>query len=143
MILKKIAKNRTSLIVFIFVLPMWMNFLLRTMAWQVLLDRNGVINNLLEFFHLPELNIINTQTAIIFGMVYNFLPFMVLPLYNVLMKIGDDVVEAAHDLGATRVQTFFRVILPLSVPGIISGITMVFVPASYHLRHLQSAGAAA
>ncbi len=129
MILKKIAKNRTSLIVFIFVLPMWMNFLLRTMAWQVLLDRNGVINNLLEFFHLPELNIINTQTAIIFGMVYNFLPFMVLPLYNVLMKIGDDVVEAAHDLGATRVQTFFRVILPLSVPGIISGITMVFVPA--------------
>ena len=129
MILKSLKVGRGSFIVFIFILPMWMNFLLRTMAWQTLLDHNGVINNILRFFNLPELKIINTQAAIIFGMVYNFLPFMVLPIYNVLVKIGDDTVEAARDLGANSVQTFFRVILPLSMPGVISGITMVFVPA--------------
>ena len=127
--LKKPEGGKGSFIVFIFILPMWMNFLLRTMAWQTLLDHNGVINNILRFFNLPELKIINTQAAIIFGMVYNFLPFMVLPIYNVLVKIGDDTVEAARDLGANSVQTFFRVILPLSMPGVISGITMVFVPA--------------
>ncbi len=129
MILKSLKVGKGSFIVFIFILPMWMNFLLRTMAWQTLLDRNGVINNILRFLHLPELNIINTQAAIILGMVYNFLPFMVLPIYNVLVKIGDDTVEAARDLGANGIQTFFRIILPLSVPGVISGITMVFVPA--------------
>ncbi|QNM05087.1 ABC transporter permease [Qiania dongpingensis] len=129
MILKSLKVKQSSFIVFIFILPMWMNFLLRTMAWQTLLDRNGVINSILNFLHLPALNIINTQTAIIFGMVYNFLPFMVLPIYNVLVKIGDDTVEAARDLGANSAQTFFRVIFPLSMPGVISGITMVFVPA--------------
>ncbi len=129
MILKSLKVGKGSFIVFIFILPMWMNFLLRTMAWQTLLDRNGVINNILRFLHLPELNIINTQAAIILGMVYNFLPFMVLPIYNVLVKIGDDTVEAARDLGANGIQSFFRIILPLSVPGVISGITMVFVPA--------------
>ena len=108
---------------------MWMNFLLRTMAWQVLLDKNGVINNILSFIGLPSLNMINTTSAIVFGMVYNFLPFMVLPMYNVLSKISDDTIEAAHDLGANAFQTFIKVILPLSVPGIVSGITMVFVPA--------------
>ena len=129
LILRNRHIGRGSFVVFIFILPMWMNFLLRTMAWQTLLDRNGVINQILNFLHLPQLNIINTQTAIVFGMVYNFLPFMVLPIYNVLVKIGDDTVEAARDLGANSVQTFFRVILPLSVPGVVSGITMVFVPA--------------
>ena len=128
MILKH-SKNKNGFIVFIFILPMWMNFLLRTMAWQVLLDKNGVINNILSFIGLPSINIINTTSAIIFGMVYNFLPFMVLPMYNVLSKIGDDTIEAAHDLGANAFQTFFRIILPLSIPGIVSGITMVFVPA--------------
>ncbi|MBQ9885431.1 MAG: ABC transporter permease [Lachnospiraceae bacterium] len=128
MILKH-SKSRNSFIVFIFILPMWMNFLLRTMAWQVLLDKNGVINNILSFIGLPSLNMINTTSAIVFGMVYNFLPFMVLPMYNVLSKISDDTIEAAHDLGANAFQTFIKVILPLSVPGIVSGITMVFVPA--------------
>lgn len=127
MILKNFKKR--GFIVFIFILPMWMNFLLRTMAWQVLLDRNGVINNILGFFGLPSIHIINTTSAIVFGMVYNFLPFMVLPMYNVLSKISDDTIEAAHDLGANAFWTFFRIILPLSIPGIVSGITMVFVPA--------------
>jgi len=121
--------NQSSFIVFIFILPMWMNFLLRTLAWQTLLEKNGVINNVLTFIGLPSLNIINTPYAIILGMVYNFLPFMVLPLYNVLIKIDKDVVNAARDLGANSIQTFVKIILPLSVPGIISGVTMVFVPA--------------
>ena len=97
---------------------MWMNFLLRTLAWQNLLEKNGVINMVLRFFHLPELALINTPFAIILGMVYNFLPFMVLPIYNVLSKIDRDVISAARDLGANNLQTFLRIILPLSVPGI-------------------------
>lgn len=129
MILSQSSMNQSSFIVLIFILPMWMNFLLRTMAWQTLLEKNGVINGILSFFHLPELNIINTPYAIILGMVYNFLPFMVLPLYNVLSKIDKDVIHAAQDLGANAFQVFLKITLPLSVPGIISGITMVFVPA--------------
>ena len=129
MILASMNVNQTSFIVLIFILPMWMNFLLRTLAWQTLLEKNGVINSILSFFHLPQLAIINTPYAIILGMVYNFLPFMVLPIYNVLVKIDKDVINAARDLGANNRQTFFKIILPLTVPGIISGITMVFVPA--------------
>ena len=121
--------NQTSFIVLIFILPMWMNFLLRTLAWQTLLEKNGVINSILAFFHLPGISIINTPGAIILGMVYNFLPFMVLPIYNVLIKIDRDVINAARDLGANSVQTFLKVTLPLTTPGIVSGITMVFIPA--------------
>ena len=106
-----------------------MNFLLRTLAWQTLLENEGVINTVLHFLHLPSLNIINTPYAIIFGMIYNFLPFMVLPIYNVLCKIDKNLLNAAKDLGANEIQTFIKITLPLSVPGIISGITMVFVPA--------------
>ena len=129
MILSDMKGNKHNFIILIFILPMWMNFLLRTLAWQTLLEKTGVINGILAFFNLPPLRIINTSYAIILGMVYNFLPFMVLPLYNALSKIDENVVNAAHDLGANKIQTFFRIILPLSVPGIISGITMVFVPA--------------
>lgn len=129
MILKGLSVNKNSFIVFIFILPMWMNFLLRTLAWQTILEKNGVLNTLLEILHLPSLNIINTPYAIIFGMVYNFLPFMVLPIYNVLIKIDDNVIHAAKDLGANSVQTFFKIIFPLSIPGVISGITMVFIPS--------------
>ena len=121
--------SQQSFIVLIFILPMWMNFLLRTLAWQTLLEKTGVINSVLSFFGLPTLNIINTPGAIILGMVYNFLPFMVLPLYNALTKIDPNVINAAHDLGANWFQTFLRVIFPLSIPGVISGITMVFVPS--------------
>lgn len=129
MILRNRGVGQGSFVVFIFILPMWMNFLLRTLAWQTLLEKNGVINGILSTLHLPTQSLINTPGAIILGMVYNFLPFMVLPIYNVLCKIDDNTINAAKDLGANSVQTFFRIWLPLSVPGIISGITMVFVPA--------------
>lgn len=129
MILAASGVNQSSFMVFIFILPMWMNFLLRTLAWQTLLEKTGVINSILSFLNLPTLNIINTPSAIILGMVYNFLPFMVLPIYNILIKIDKSVINAAKDLGANNLQTFVRVIFPLSLPGVISGITMVFVPA--------------
>lgn len=129
LILSGMKVSQHSFIVLIFILPMWMNFLLRTMAWETLLERNGIINTVLRFLHLPPLNIINTPAAIILGMVYNFLPFMVLPIYNALTKIDPNVVNAARDLGAGSFQTFLRIIFPLSLPGVISGITMVFVPA--------------
>ncbi len=129
MILSKMQVNQHSFIVFIFILPMWMNFLLRTLAWQTLLEKSGVINSILTFLGLPTLSIINTPAAIILGMVYNFLPFMVLPIYNALTKIDPNVINAARDLGANSFQTFSRITLPLSLPGVISGITMVFVPA--------------
>ena len=121
--------DRKNIIVLIFILPMWMNFLLRTLAWQTLLEKTGVINNILTFLHLPALKIINTPYAIILGMVYNFLPFMVLPVYNSLIKIDPNVIHAARDLGANEFQVFTKITLPLTTPGIISGITMVFIPA--------------
>lgn len=129
MILRGRGQSASGFIVFIFVLPMWMNFLLRTMAWQTLLEKNGVINGILNWLHLPKQSLINTPWAIILGMVYNFLPFMVLPIYNVLSKIDDNTINAAKDLGANSLQTLIFIWLPLSIPGIISGITMVFVPS--------------
>lgn len=129
MILCNMGVNQHSFIVLIFILPMWMNFLLRTMAWQTLLEKTGVINSILNFLHLPTLKIINTPYAIVLGMVYNFLPFMVLPIYNALSKIDRSIIHAAKDLGANNIQVFFKITFPLSVPGIISGITMVFIPA--------------
>ena len=129
MILCNMGVNQHSFIVLIFILPMWMNFLLRTMAWQTLLEKTGVINSILNFLHLPALRIINTPYAIVLGMVYNFLPFMVLPIYNALSKIDRSIIHAAKDLGANNIQVFFKITLPLSVPGLISGLTMVFIPA--------------
>lgn len=129
LILNKVKMKSNSFIVLIIVLPMWMNFLLRTIAWQNILERTGIINNILRFLHLPSINIINTPAAIVLGMVYNFLPFMVLPIYNVLIKIDKDIINAARDLGANGIQTFLQIIFPLSLPGVISGITMVFVPS--------------
>lgn len=128
-ILTNMNVNQTSFVVLVFILPMWMNFLLRTLAWQTLLEKTGVINTVLSLLHLPALNIINTPYAIVLGMVYNFLPFMILPIYNVLVKIDRNVINAAKDLGANNFETFLRIILPLSMPGVISGITMVFIPA--------------
>ena len=128
-ILNNTKLESNSFIVLIIILPMWMNFLLRTIAWQNILEKTGVLNTILKFLHLPTLNIINTPAAIVLGMVYNFLPFMVLPIYNVLIKIDQDVVNAARDLGANNRQTFRKIIFPLSLPGVVSGITMVFVPS--------------
>lgn len=129
MIMAGNAFSRKKVLLVLFVVPMWMNFLLRTYAWLSILERNGLLNVLLTNINLPRLNILYTNTAVILGMVYNFLPFMVLPIYSVLSKIDKGVIEAAGDLGANSVQVFTRVIFPLSLPGVISGITMVFMPA--------------
>ncbi len=115
--------------VMILMLPMWMNFLLRTYSWMTLLEDTGLINSFLQRIGLPVIHMINTPGAVVLGMVYNFLPFMILPIYSVMVKIDFRVVEAAQDLGANALHVFRRVIFPLSVPGICSGITMVFVPA--------------
>ncbi len=128
-ILSRTQMSKHGFIVLLFILPMWMNFLLRTLAWQTLLEKTGVINNILAWLRLPALNIINTPYAIIFGMVYNFLPFMVLPIYNSLIKIDINIINAARDLGANPFAVFKKIIFPLSIPGMISGITMVFIPA--------------
>ena len=154
MILRGRGNKAGSFIVFIFILPMWMNFLLRTLAWQTLLEKNGVINGILSFFHLPGISIINTPAAIVLGMVYNFLTmnadkllrgslnFMTFTTTLLMKKtphlfdkgelviqIDDSVINAAQDLGANTFQTFIKIWLPLSLPGVISGITMVFVPS--------------
>lgn len=127
--LKDSKLGKKGFMVFVFILPMWMNFLLRTMAWQVLLEKNGIINGMLASIGLPALNIINTPAAVILGMVYDYLPFMILPIYNALIKIDNNLIEAAYDLGANKSLVFRKVIVPLSVPGIVSGVTMVFVPS--------------
>ena len=127
--LKDSKLGKKGFMVFVFILPMWMNFLLRTMAWQVLLEKNGIINGMLAGIGLPALNIINTPAAVILGMVYDYLPFMILPIYNALIKIDNNLIEAAYDLGASKSLVFRKVIVPLAVPGIVSGVTMVFVPS--------------
>ena len=128
-IISRVDEKYQNVIVLLIMLPMWMNFLLRTYAWMSLLEDNGIINNLLAAIGLPRIHMINTSGAVVLGMVYNYLPYMVLPLYSVLTKIDSSVIEAAQDLGANRFQVFRRVIFPMSMPGIISGITMVFVPS--------------
>lgn len=115
--------------ILLFVIPMWMNFLLRTYAWLTLLGNNGLINKFLALFGIAPLNIMYNMKAIMIGMVYNFLPFMVLPIYTALLKMDKSLIDAASDLGANRFQTFIKVVLPLSLPGVYTGITMVFIPA--------------
>ena len=110
-------------------LPMCMSFLLRTLAWVGLLQDTGIINNLLGLVGIGPIRMIRTPGAVILGMVYNYLPYMILPLYSTIVKIDNRLIEAAEDLGCNAVQVFSKVILPLSVPGILTGITMVFVPA--------------
>ncbi|HHW46413.1 MAG TPA: ABC transporter permease [Clostridiales bacterium] len=121
------SKQRTM--VLLTMLPMWMNFLLRTYAWMTILENNGILNSFLELIGIGKVRIINTSGAVVLGMVYNFIPFMIMPIYSIMTKIDKRIIEAAEDLGANRVQVFYRIILPLSLPGVISGITMVFVPA--------------
>ena len=110
-------------------LPMCMSFLLRTLAWVGLLQDTGIINDFLEFIGIGRVQLIRTPAAVVLGMVYNYLPYMILPLYSTIVKINPRLIEAAEDLGCNTFQVFRRVTLPLSVPGILSGITMVFVPA--------------
>ncbi len=129
LILVERAKSAGLIITLLFVLPLWMNTLLSTMAWQTILEKNGVLNQILRLLSLPDFTLINTGAAVVIGMIYNYLPYMVLPLYVALSKIDKSVIEAAKDLGASTWQTFTKVILPLSLPGAVSGITMVFIPA--------------
>ncbi|KAB3535440.1 ABC transporter permease [Alkaliphilus pronyensis] len=129
MILASNGLKMKNTLVLLFIIPMWMNFLLRTYAWMTLLERGGIINTILNFLKLPSLNILYTEQAVILGMVYNFLPFMVLPIYSVLIKIDKSLLEAAEDLGADSITVFRKVTFPLSISGVISGITMVFMPA--------------
>lgn len=121
--------NRQQTMILLVMLPMWMNFLIRTYAWMTILEGNGLINTFVRWLGHPGFNMINTNGAIVLGMVYNFLPYMVLPIYSVLTKIDKNTIEAAEDLGSNKLTVFRRIVLPLSVPGLISGITMVFVPA--------------
>lgn len=129
LVLTEKKRGKGSLLFVLFVLPMWMNSLLTTMAWQTILEKNGILNQFLRLLNLPDVMIINTPAAIVIGMIYNFLPYMILPLYVALSKINGNVIAAASDLGASSWQTFTKVILPLSLPGAISGITMVFIPS--------------
>ena len=140
-LMSRLSASKQSLCMMLIMLPMWINFLLRTYAWMSILENNGFINQffrsigLISFlqshfgYSLDYIPLINTQGAIVLGMVYNFLPFMVLPIYTVLIKLDRKLIEAAQDLGAPTHLVFRRVIFPLSLPGVISGITMVFVPA--------------
>ena len=128
-ILSREGMRVQRLMIMLIVLPMWMNFLLRTYAWMSILENTGLLNRFLSFLGLPTLNIINTPTAVVIGMVYNFLPFMILPIYSVIVKIDRSLYEAAQDLGANTISVFRKVVFPMSLPGVLSGIMMVFVPA--------------
>lgn len=131
MIIAKSTMKKRNIMVMLFVLPLWTNFLLRTYAWMVLLRDQGVINQFLIYIGIIDepLKLLYSHNAVLLGMVYNFLPFMVLPIYSVLSKLDNSLVEAAEDLGAPPWQVFLKVIFPLSLPGVISGAIMVFMPA--------------
>lgn len=123
------AENRQNVIITLLMLPMWMNFILRTYALMKLLEDTGIINTALTKLGIPVIHMINTPFAVILGMVYNFLPYMILPIYSVMSKMDNSLIEAAQDLGCNRFKVFAKVILPLSMGGVVSGITMVFVPS--------------
>lgn len=127
--ISKINIKHQNVIIMLLMIPMWTSFLLRTYAWMTILEYNGLLNKLLVFMGIPKINMINTPGAIVLGMVYNFLPYMILPIYTVLSKIDNKVVEAAQDLGANQFKVFTKVVFPMSLPGVVSGFTMVFVPS--------------
>lgn len=126
--LSKLKLSTQSIMVLLVMLPMWMNFLIRTYSWMTILGDTGIINSFLNAIGLESVQLINTGGAVILGMVYNFLPYMILPIYSVLSKMDNSLIEAAQDLGSNRFQIMKKVIVPLSLPGVLSGITMVFVP---------------
>ena len=126
----KFSKLKQKLFIILIMLPMWTNLLLRTYAWMTILEKNGLINNFFKALGLPTFRMINTPSAVILGMVYDFLPYMIIPIYTTITKIDKNLIEAGNDLGANSMQTFRQIILPLSVPGIVSGVSMVFVPAT-------------
>ena len=128
-IISKMDETIASSLIFVFIMPMWINLLLRTYGWITLLGRNGVLNRFLASFGRGPLGIMYTPTAVVLGMVYEFLPFMVIQIYNALKKVDKNLIDAALDLGADRKTIFRKVIFPLSLPGVYTGVIMVFIPA--------------
>lgn len=129
LIISNTALSKRNTLLFLCILPMWMNMLLRTYAWMTILSNNGILNNLFKLLGLPEFEMLYTNGATVMGMVYNFLPFMILPIYTAISKLDKGLLEAADDLGADKKTILTKVIIPLSMPGVISGIIMVFMPA--------------
>ncbi|MEY8492757.1 ABC transporter permease [Lachnospiraceae bacterium 29-91] len=127
--LRYLGMGRQGFTMFILILPMWMNFILRILAWQMILSNNGILNFLLPRLGMDALPLANTGTAIMIGVVYDYLPYMVLPIFNAVAEIDEDIIEAARDLGANGFTVFRKIIFPLSIPGLLSGIVMVFVPS--------------
>ena len=125
----KLKPRNQSLVILLLMLPMWINLLIRTYSLKILLEVNGPLNNFLGVFGISPIQFLNSEFAIVLGMVYNYLPYMILPIYSVLAKIDPRLKEAAQDLGCNGFQTIVRVVFPLSISGVISGITMVFVPS--------------
>jgi ABC-type spermidine/putrescine transport system, permease component I len=128
-IISKAKLKYRNILILLFVIPMWMNFLLRTYAWLTLLGKNGIINLMITKLGFQPLDLLYNDIAVLLGMVYNFYLFMVLPIFSILTKMDNSLIEASWDLGANRLKTFLKVTFPLSLPGVISGITMVFIPA--------------
>lgn len=127
--MSRLSKQGQTIAMILIMVPMWMNFLLRTYAWLTILENNGLLNTALKALHLPTVSVINTPVAVGIGMVYNYLPFMILPIFNALQRMDQSLIEAAQDLGCNQHQVFTRVIFPLSIPATLSGTIMVFVPA--------------
>lgn len=129
MALRRLKLGKKGISLFILILPMWMNFILRVLALQLILSNNGIINMILGWFNIEPLSIANTWVAIMIGVVYDYFPFMALPIYNAISEIDDDIIDAAKDLGAGGMTVFWKIIVPLSKPGLLSGVVMVFVPS--------------
>lgn len=127
--ISKINQRWQSLLIILVTAPQWINMLIRTYAWIGILNDKGLLNQLLGFFNIGPIYIMNTNVAVLIGMIYNFLPFMILPIHTVLSKMDPSLIEASYDLGADHIETFKKIILPLSIPGVLSGITMVFLPS--------------
>lgn len=123
------SKNHQQTMMMLVMLPMWMNFLIRTYSWITILSNNGIINSIISSLGFDKIQLINTPGAVILGMIYNYIPYMILPIYSVMCKIETPLLEAADDLGSSGFMKLRKIILPMSIPGVVSGITMVFVPA--------------
>ncbi|NLC54699.1 MAG: ABC transporter permease [Erysipelothrix sp.] len=127
--ISKLKPRWQGLFIILVTAPQWINMLIRTYAWIGILNDNGLLNQFLGFFKIGPIYIMNTNVAVLIGMVYNFLPFMILPIHTILSKMDTSLIEASYDLGADRFQTFKEVVMPLSIPGVLAGITMVFLPS--------------
>lgn len=141
-IISKMDANKSALFVLLITAPTWINMLVRTYAWIGILSDNGLVNYILNLIGLSSVKLIHTEGAVILGMVYNFLPFMVLQIHSSLAKMDKSLIEASYDLGANPITTFIKIIFPLSLPGVISGITLVFLPAvsSFFIPKLLGGG---